>query len=283
MMTMTTQEEINYTRIAEAIDHIQKVYREQPTLDQLADMSNMSPFHFQRLFTTWAGVSPKKFMQYLSLQHAKKVLKESKATLFDAAYEAGLSGTGRLHDLFVSIEAMTPGEYKNGGKNLEISYSIAESRFGRMLISSTIKGVCHVAFCENEQAGLDSLKHRFPHAKLTLQVKKEHQQVVNFFNQDWSEQNQINLHLAGTPFQLKVWETLLRIPAGNMTTYGHLAAKIEKPGASRAVGTAIGANPIALIIPCHRVIQSSGHFGGYMWGNTRKQAILGWEGTKYAP
>lgn len=278
---MNTQENINYNRIAEAIDYIKANFREQPNLDAVAEKVHLSPFHFQRLFTEWAGTSPKKFLQYISVEHAKKILKEnSQATLFDTAYETGLSGTSRLHDLFVNIEGMTPAEYKNGGKNLFINYSFAESPFGNIIVASTEKGVCFMAFAESEAIGLEDLKHKFPNATFARKLDLVQQNALFIFQNDWSKLSEIKLHLKGTDFQLKVWETLLKIPMGQLSTYGSIAQQIEKPNASRVVGTAIGSNPVAFLIPCHRVIQSSGTFGGYMWGNTRKTAIIGWEGAQ---
>ncbi|MFH7012173.1 methylated-DNA--[protein]-cysteine S-methyltransferase [Flavobacterium sp. FlaQc-52] len=281
---MNTQENINYNRIAEAIDYIKTNFREQPNLDAVAEKVHLSPFHFQRLFTEWAGTSPKKFLQYISLEHAKKILKEdNQTTLFDAAYETGLSGTSRLHDLFVNIEGMTPAEYKNGGKNLFINYSFAESPFGNIMVASTLKGVCFMAFAENEAMGFEDLKHKFPNAAFSRKLDLAQQNALFIFQNDWSKLSEIKLHLKGTDFQLKVWETLLKIPMGQLSTYGSIAKQIEKPNASRAVGTAIGHNPVAFLIPCHRVIQSTGTFGGYMWGNTRKTAIIGWEGVQTNP
>ncbi|WP_029271910.1 methylated-DNA--[protein]-cysteine S-methyltransferase [Flavobacterium sp. KJJ] len=278
---MNTQENINYNRIADAIDYIKVNFKEQPNLDEVAEKVHLSPFHFQRLFTEWAGTSPKKFLQYISVEHAKKILKEnSHATLFDAAFDTGLSGTSRLHDLFVNIEGMTPAEYKNGGKNLEINYSFAESPFGNIIVASTPKGVCFMAFAEDEATGCQDLKTKFPNASFTRKLDLAQQNALFIFQNDWSKLSEIKLHLKGTDFQLKVWETLLKIPMGKLSTYGSIAQQIQKPTASRAVGTAIGSNPVAFLIPCHRVIQSSGTFGGYMWGNTRKTAIIGWEGAQ---
>lgn len=278
---MNTQENINYNRIAEAIDYIKTNFREQPNLDAVAEKVHLSPFHFQRLFTEWAGTSPKKFLQYISVEHAKKILKENnQATLFDTAYETGLSGTSRLHDLFVNIEGMTPAEYKNGGKNLFINYSFAESPFGNLIVASTEKGVCFMAFADSEEIGFEDLKHKFPNATFSRKLDLVQQNALFIFQNDWSKLSEIKLHLKGTDFQLKVWETLLKIPMGQLSTYGSIAQQIAKPNASRAVGTAIGSNPVAFLIPCHRVIQSTGTFGGYMWGNTRKTAIIGWEGAQ---
>jgi AraC family transcriptional regulator of adaptative response/methylated-DNA-[protein]-cysteine methyltransferase len=282
-MKMNTQETINYNRIADAIDYIKANFKEQPNLDEVAEKVHLSPFHFQRLFSDWAGTSPKKFLQYTSLEHAKKLLKENQATISETAYETGLSGTSRLHDLFVNIEGMTPAEYKNGGKNLEINYSFAESPFGNIIVASTKKGVCFMAFAEDETIGFNDLKNKFPNAAFTRKLDLAQQNALFIFQNDWSKLSEIKLHLKGTDFQLKVWETLLKIPMGQLSTYGTIAHQIQKPNASRAVGTAIGSNPVAFLIPCHRVIQSSGIFGGYMWGSTRKTAIIGWEGAQVNP
>lgn len=277
---MNEQEYINYNRIAEAINYIQQNFTEQPTLDEIAKKVHLSPYHFQRLFTEWAGVSPKKFLQYISLQHAKQILNNTQSTLFDTAYQTGLSGTGRLHDLFVKIEGMTPGEYKNKGENLSINYSYEESLFGKILVASTTKGICYMGFSDEKNIAFSELEKRFPKANFIQQTDEIQQNALLIYTQDWSKINQIKLHLKGTDFQLKVWEALLKIPMGNLATYGNIAKEIQKPKASRAVGTAIGSNPIAYLIPCHRVIQSTGIFGGYMWGTIRKTAIIGWEASK---
>jgi AraC family transcriptional regulator of adaptative response/methylated-DNA-[protein]-cysteine methyltransferase len=277
---MSGQENINYNRIAAAIDYIRTHFKQQPDLDEVAEKIHLSPFHFQRLFTEWAGVSPKKFLQYTSIQYAKNMLKDQQATLFDAAYETGLSGTGRLHDLFIKIEGMTPGEFKNGGENLFINYSYAETPFGNILVASTNKGICYMAFADDEKQALIDLQNHFPKARFKQMLDIIQQNALYIFTHDWSKLHQIKLHLKGTDFQLKVWETLLKIPMGQLSTYGNIAAQIKKPNASRAVGTAIGSNPVAFLIPCHRVIQSTGTFGGYMWGPTRKTAIIGWEAAQ---
>jgi AraC family transcriptional regulator, regulatory protein of adaptative response / methylated-DNA-[protein]-cysteine methyltransferase len=277
---MNEQQQLNYKRIADAIEYIRKNFKQQPNLEEVASTVHLSPFHFQRLFNEWAGTTPKKFLQYISIEHAKKLLTEHQATLFDAAFETGLSGTGRLHDLFVNIEGMTPAEYKNGGKNLFINYSFAESPFGNLIVASTPKGVCYMAFDDDEAEALNNLKQKFPNAAFQRKLDLIQQNALFIFQNDWSKLSQIKLHLRGTDFQLKVWETLLRIPMGQLSTYGGIAGKMGHPNASRAVGTAIGANPVAFLIPCHRVIQASGNIGGYMWGNTRKMAIIGWESAK---
>ena len=277
---MKEQEKTNYSRIAEAIGYIKENFKTQPGLEEVAGKIHVSPFHFQRLFTEWAGVSPKKFLQYITVEHAKKLLKENQATLFDTAFETGLSGTGRLHDLFITIEGMSPGEYKNGGENLTINYSFAETPFGNILVASTQRGICHMAFADDEKLALQSMQEMFPNANYRQMVDLAQQNVLYIFTHDWSMLNQIKLHLKGTEFQLKVWETLLKIPMGQLSTYGSIAKQIQRPGASRAVGTAIADNPVAFLIPCHRVIQSSGVFGQYHWGSIRKTAMIGWEAAK---
>lgn len=277
---METQASINYNRIALAIDYIQENFKSQPNIDEVAEKIHLSPSHFKRLFTEWAGTSPKRFLQYISVEYAKKVLKEKQATLFEAAFETGLSSTSRLHDLFINIEGMTPAEYKNGGRNLAINYSFAESPFGPLIISSTEKGVCYMAFEDDEEKALCNLVAKFPNAVFRQKLDLFQQNALFIFQNDWSKPNEIKLHLKGTDFQLKVWQSLLTIPMGKLSSYGHIAEQIGNPTASRAVGTAIGSNPVAFLIPCHRVIQSSGSFGGYMWGATRKTAIIGWEGAK---
>ncbi|NBA88688.1 methylated-DNA--[protein]-cysteine S-methyltransferase [Emticicia sp. CRIBPO] len=275
-----TQDMLNYNRIAGAIDYLKTHFKDQPNLDEVAEKINLSPFHFQRLFTEWAGVSPKKFLQYLSVEHAKNILKDKQSTLMDAAYETGLSGTGRLHDLFIKIEGMTPGEFKNGGENLGINYSFAESPFGDILVASTPKGICYMAFAENREQAFSELKAAFPNARYTQVVDFIQQNALYVFTHDWDKLSQVKLHLKGTEFQLKVWQTLLKIPMGQLSTYGEIARVISNPKASRAVGSAIGDNPVAFIIPCHRVIQSTGNFGQYHWGSTRKTAMIGWEAAK---
>lgn len=277
---MNEQEQINYKRIAEAIEYIKNNFKQQPNLDEVAEQVHLSPFHFQRLFSEWAGTTPKKFLQYISIEHAKKLLTNKQATLFDTAFETGLSGTSRLHELFVNIEGMTPAEYKNGGKNLSINYSFAESPFGNLIVASTLKGVCYMAFEEDEVKALNDLQSKFPNAVFQRKLDLMQQNGLFIFQNDWSKLPEIKLHLKGTDFQLKVWEALLKIPMGQLSTYGSIAGEIGNANASRAVGTAIGSNPVAFLIPCHRVIQSSGNLGGYMWGNVRKTAIIGWEGAK---
>jgi AraC family transcriptional regulator of adaptative response/methylated-DNA-[protein]-cysteine methyltransferase len=280
---METQEVINYNRVADAIDFYRLNFKRQPALEEAAAYVHLSPFHFQRMFKAWAGVTPKQFLQYLSLNYAKCILKEKQATLFDAAAETGLSGTGRLYDLFIRIEGMTPGEYRQGGSQLQIHYSFAESPFGTLIVASTAKGICYMAFADDgQEAAFRELKAQFPNAAYRQLTDQIQQQALFIFNQDWSRLSEIRLHLKGTPFQLKVWETLLKIPVGEVATYTDIAKKLDHPRASRAVGSAVAANPVALLIPCHRVIRASGGFGQYHWGSTRKVAIIGWEAAREA-
>lgn len=273
----------NFQRVAEAIAYLQQNFRAQPTLDEVAEQVCLSPFHFQRVFTEWAGVSPKQFLQYISLRHAQQMLDNNRqATLFDAAYETGLSGTGRLHDLFVRIEGMTPGEYRRGGENLTINYSFANTPFGTILVASTAKGICYMGFADDQLLTLSELRRLFPNANYQQQTDTYQQSALSVFAGDWSQLSQIKLHLKGTDFQIKVWETLLKTPSGKLTSYGSIARQIDRPGASRAVGSAVGSNPVAFLIPCHRVIQSSGVIGQYHWGSVRKTAMIGWESAQLA-
>ncbi len=270
----------HYKRIANSIHYLTENFKRQPSLEELAKAARLSPYYFQRIFKEWAGISPKKFLQYVSLSHAKKLLIASKPNMLDTSYELGLSGPGRLHDLFINIEGMAPGEYKEGGKSLEIHYSISTSPFGKLLIASTSKGICLIDFLEHEEQANPKITAQFPNALIKNQKDDYQQKAMQFFTQDWPPKTPVKLHLKGTNFQLKVWEALLRIPMGSLSTYGQLAAGIEKPKAARAVGSAIGNNPIAYLIPCHRVIQSSGIIGEYKWGSERKMAMIGWESAK---
>lgn len=275
---MNKETGFNYQIVAKAISYLVDNFKRQPTLEQIAEHVNLSPFHFQKIFTDWAGVSPKKFLQYLNVNYAKQLLNRGHGvTLFNTALKTGLSGTGRLHDLFVKIEGMTPGEYKNGGQALRINYSFTSSYFGDVLIASTTKGICYLAFFEESKLALELLKANFPKANFEEVSDELQQSVIAVLQQDFTTPKSIKLHLKGTDFQLKVWEALLNIRFGDLSTYGTIAEQIGSPSGARAVGTAIGSNPVALVIPCHRVIQNTGKLGGYMWGLKRKAAILGWE------
>lgn len=277
---MTASQSEHYNQVAEAITYIRQNYTRQPSLQDIASKVYLSPQYFQKVFTEWAGISPKKFLQYISIENAKKMLVQEGATLLDTAVDMGLSGTGRLHDLFISIEGMTPGEYKNKGANLQINYSYAESPFGHIIVASTPKGICHMAFFENRESAFLELKSRFPNAQYRLMVDSMQQNALFIFSQEWHKIPEIKLHLKGTKFQLKVWETLLKIPLGKLAAYGSIARAVDNPDASRAVGTAVKSNPVAYLIPCHRVIKADGNLGGYMWGETRKTAMVGWEAAK---
>ncbi|EQA52367.1 bifunctional helix-turn-helix domain-containing protein/methylated-DNA--[protein]-cysteine S-methyltransferase [Leptospira kmetyi] len=271
----------HYKKIASAIQFIEQHALSQPELDEIAQSVDLSPFHFQRLFTEWAGVSPKQFLQYLTLQNAKSILNQPRATLFDAAYETGLSGTGRLHDLFVKIEGMTPGEFKNGGEKLKIRYSFRKSNFGDYVIASTEKGICNLFFYDIPQERIVSeLKEQWNQAELVFQSDENQERVVKFFDQTSTQKEKIKLHLKGTDFQIKVWEALLKIPEGRLSSYSDIADSIGQESASRAVGSAIGKNPIGYLIPCHRVIKSTGGIGEYRWGSERKRAMIGWEASQ---
>ena len=269
----------DYQRIAAALTYAQAHFQAQPDLEELARQAHWSPFHFQRKFQEWAGVSPKKFLQYLSLDYAKRLLRQHNSVA-DAAHETGLSGTGRLHDLFVTLEAMTPGEYRHGGTALAISYSFGESLFGTYLVASTAKGICKLAFVEEDALALAELRQEWPNATLVAAETSAHAQVARFFARRFSPADRLHLHLKGTAFQLKIWESLLRIPEGQLHTYSQLAATAENGAAVWAAGTAIGANPVGYLIPCHRVIRGTGELGQYRWGATRKAALLGWEAAQ---
>lgn len=271
---------VNYERIKKSIHYIRNNINSQPTLEEIAAAAHLSPFYFQRIFSEWAGVSPKKFIQYLSITYAKALLKNSQSTLIETASQVGLSGTGRLHDLFINIEGMTPGEYKNGGNGLSINYSYSNTPFGSVLIASTPKGICHLSFEKKRKKTLNTLKQQFPNATYQQQTDPFQQDALRIFQKNWQNLDNIKLHLKGSPFQLKVWESLLSIPFGQLTSYGAVAHQITKPNAARAVGSAIGKNPISFLIPCHRVIQINGKSGGYRWGEVKKSAIIGWEAAK---
>ncbi|AOM78049.1 methylated-DNA--[protein]-cysteine S-methyltransferase [Pedobacter steynii] len=274
---METLNQIDYQRIEKAIDYLKANFKQQPSLEEVAAHVYLSPFHFQRMFKEWAGVTPKKFLQYLSIEYAKGILKDKQSTLFDAAYETGLSGTSRLHDLFIKIEGMTPGEFKNGGEQLQINYSFAESPFGSLIVASTAKGICYMAFADDPDLAFKELQQLFPNAKYRQVLDMMQQNALYIFGKDWSRLQEVKLHLKGTDFQIKVWETLLKVPLGELSTYAGIAASIDRPKASRAVGSAVGDNPVAFLIPCHRVIKSTGELGQYHWGSPRKTAMIGWE------
>lgn len=268
----------NFERIAEAIRYIESNRKRQPSLEDVARHVCLSPFHFQRMFTAWAGISPKRFLEYLNVEYAKRILAQSRLSLLTAANEVGLSSTSRLHDLFVHIEGMTPGEYQRGGAGLSLRYVLAHSPFGQTIIASTAKGISYIAFADKgREEAVASLQRAFPLATLSEQADEHNSWAASVFRLDWGNVGEVRLHLRGTNFQIKVWESLVRVPAGRLTTYSQLAQAVGSPKAVRAVGSAVAGNPVALLIPCHRVIRSTGGFGNYHWRPERKAAIIGWE------
>lgn len=264
----------DYEKVEKVIRYLQLHHREQPNLQQLAEMAGLSDSHFQRLFSKWAGTSPKSFLQYLTAQNAKRLLQESRSVL-NAALECGLSGPGRLHDLMIHVEAMSPGEWKLQGEGIEICFGIHETPFGECLIACTKRGVTHLSFSSERRSAILELERRWPRARIVEDRSATKIFIEKIFGD--SQKRTVSLHLKGTPFQIKVWEALLRIPAGELRTYSDIAKSIGSPKASRAVGTAIGSNEIAYLIPCHRVIRETGDFGQYRWDSIRKRAMIGWE------
>lgn len=269
----------DYQRVEQAIKFLHTSYRRQPDLSAVARSAHLSEYHFQRLFTRWVGISPKRFLQYLTVEHAKGVLKESRSVL-DATFESGLSSPGRLHDLFVTIEAMTPGEFKKNGEGLIIEYGIHPTPFGECLLGVTDRGICALFFVQrnDRKEVVQELRRRWPGARIIEAPERTRPYVEKIFRTPPSpRQAPLPLVLKGTNFQIRVWEALLRIPLGRVLSYEDVARRIGQPKASRAVGNAVAKNPISYIIPCHRVIQSIGITGNYRWGPARKKAILGWE------
>ncbi|MCT4559041.1 MAG: bifunctional helix-turn-helix domain-containing protein/methylated-DNA--[protein]-cysteine S-methyltransferase [Pelagimonas sp.] len=262
-------------RAIEAVDRLGL----QASLEDLAREMDMSPAHFQRLFTAWTGVSPKRYQQYLTLGHAKALL-DARFTTLDTAHAAGLSGTGRLHDLFLRWEAMSPGDYAKGGAGLVIYWGWFDSPFGRALVMGTDKGICGIGFgaeCSDEHA-LQDLSSRWPKARYVQAPEKLRAWAEAAFG--LQQVGEVPLYLIGSPLQIKVWEALMRIPSGHVTTYSELAGAVGKPRAVRAVGTAVGRNPISYLIPCHRALRKTGALGGYHWGLPVKRALLAWEGAR---
>jgi AraC family transcriptional regulator, regulatory protein of adaptative response / methylated-DNA-[protein]-cysteine methyltransferase len=270
----------DYERIAQAIDYITSHVKEQPSLDDVAKHLNLSPYHFQRLFTRWAGVSPKRFLQTLTVNHAKSLLKESQS-IMETSNELGLSSSARLHDHFINIEAVTPGEYKSKGESLKIYYAVHDSPFGHAFIAVTERGICQLSFMEDENDALHISELEKKWSLATLQEsKKITEPYINSIFSKENKQQSLSVYVQGTNFQINVWRALLKIPKGKLTTYGQIASLIDNPKASRAVGSSVGANPIAFLIPCHRVIRASGVIGEYRWGSIRKRSMLSWEALK---
>lgn len=272
----------DYDRIAEAISFIVSRINEQPTLDEVAAHVHLSPFHFQRLFSRWAGVTPKRFLQVLTLERAKQLLSESKS-LLEVADSLGLSSGSRVYDHFVHLEAVTPGEYKMGGMGLTIEYAVHDTPFGKAFIAITDRGVCSFSFLEDMEidACLTELCKKWPHAVMHENHKRTLAITKNMFGVEKKLDRPVSLHVTGTNFQISVWKALLQIPPATVASYSQVATAIGHPDSARAVGLAVGANPVAFLIPCHRVIQQSGKLGGYHWGETRKQAIHAWESARY--
>jgi AraC family transcriptional regulator, regulatory protein of adaptative response / methylated-DNA-[protein]-cysteine methyltransferase len=265
----------DYLRIEQAIRFLESNVLRQPTLSEIAASVGLSEYHFQRIFTRWAGVSPKRFLQFLTREYIKGLLDHS-ASLLEATYAAGLSSPGRLYDLFVQTEAVTPGEYRSKAAGVEVDYAFHPTPFGECLLGLTSRGICFLSFVQNDRpSALANLRHTWPGALLAEAPARTSPAIDRIFSP--LSTLSIPLHLCGTNFQIKVWEALLRLPPAGLTTYQGLAGQIGSPKASRAVGNAVAHNPVAFIIPCHRVLQKTGYFGGYRYGSTRKKAILGWE------
>lgn len=265
----------DYLRIEQAITYLENHYKDQPSLEETAANIGLSEYHFQRLFTRWAGVSPKRFLQFLTKEGAKELLNRSE-NLLDTTHQVGLSSLGRLHDLFVTTEAVSPGEYKSRGEGVTIRYGLHASPFGKCLVAVTERGICHLGFTQTSEGdAIDNLVADWKNARMIEDRKSTAPLIEPIF--DLNARSKLNLDLRGTNFQLKVWEALLQIPAGTVTTYEGIAERIGQPAASRAVGTAIGHNPIAFLIPCHRVIRKAGEFGNYRYGAPRKKALLAYE------
>ena len=269
----------DYDLVKHTLAFISENWRDQPSLETLADQAGLSPTHLQRLFTRWAGLSPKAFLQAVTLDHARGLLRDS-ASILDASYELGLSGPGRLHDLFVTHEGMSPGIYKAHGRGLNISYGFHDCPFGRALILITSEGLAGLAFADHgkEKSALADMTARWPEATYVENQQATAPYAKRIFESErWKPDQPLKIVFIGTDFEIRVWETILRIPFGKASTYSDIASHIGKPKAARAVGTAVGKNPISFVVPCHRVLEKSGGLGGYHWGLTRKRAILGWE------
>jgi AraC family transcriptional regulator of adaptative response/methylated-DNA-[protein]-cysteine methyltransferase len=267
----------HYGVIGRAIETIAGRRDEQLTLDEVAAGVGLSPAHFQRVFSQWVGVSPKRYQQYLTLDHAKRLLAERHSVL-EAAHASGLSGSGRLHDLFLRWEAMSPGEYARGGEGLEIAWGWFETPFGTALAMGTARGLCGVAFAAEAGRGaaMADLRARWPKARFVEAPVR----VASWVEAAFGGAGEARLHLMGGPFQIKVWEALLQVPSGHVTTYSDIAAAIGHPRAVRAVGTAVGRNPVSWLIPCHRALRKAGGLGGYHWGLGVKRAMLAWEAAR---
>ncbi len=278
MNTNYKQASEDYLRIEQAILYLENHFKDQPNLEEVAANIGLSKYHCQRLFTRWAGVSPKRFLQFLTKEGAKDLLDKSE-NLLDTTHQVGLSSLGRLHDLFVTTEAVTPGEFKSRGEGVTIRYGIHLTPFGKCLIGLTERGICHLGFVQTSEGdAIDNLTADWKEAQMIEDYRATASLVGPIFDLQFNTRiKPLTLHLRGTNFQLKVWEALLQIPAGSVSTYEGIASKIGKPSAVRAVGSAVGHNPIAVLIPCHRVIRKAGEFGQYRYGALRKKALLAYE------
>ncbi len=270
----------DYERVESAIQFIHNHHNSQPSLAEIASEVGLSNFHFHRLFRRWAGITPKQFLQFLTVEHAKQMLANN--NLWDTSLELGLSGTSRLHDHFVTLDAVTPGEFKTSGEGLHIEYGLCQSPFGPAFISVTKRGICQLAFVtqENPQQPLDNLRENWSKAKITLNQKRIADIGNNIFSSDDHRRTRIHVFVKGSNFKLNVWKSLLKILPGAVCSYTQIANSIQKPRACRAVANAIGCNPVAFLIPCHRVIRNTGALGGYHWGIERKMALQVYEAAK---
>jgi AraC family transcriptional regulator of adaptative response/methylated-DNA-[protein]-cysteine methyltransferase len=270
----------DYERVARVIRHLDEHYMEQPNLADLAASIGLSQFHFHRLFSSWAGVTPKDFLQCLTLEYVKKSLRNGK-NILGSALDAGLSGPGRLHDLCITLEGASPGEIKSGGERWTIEAGFTQSPFGKCLVAESPRGICHLSFVElgNEDADWSELQSEWPNARFRRSDCTARKIVATIFESNGNShfRSTLRAYVKATPFQIRVWRALLQVPPGHLTTYGQLAETIGKPNASRAVGNVVGQNPLAYLIPCHRVIRSTGIVGNYRWGTIRKRAMLAWE------
>jgi AraC family transcriptional regulator, regulatory protein of adaptative response / methylated-DNA-[protein]-cysteine methyltransferase len=282
--TNLKQSSEDYLRIEQAILYLENNYKDQPSLDDVAANIGLSDYHFQRLFTRWAGVSPKRFLQFLTKEGAKDLLNRSE-NLLDTTHQVGLSSLGRLHDLFVTTEAVSPGEYKSRGEGLTIRYGVHPTPFGKCLIGLTERGICHLGFVQTSEGdAIDNLVADWQQATMIEDYRATASLMEPIFDLRYAGRGKpLNVHLRGTNFQLKVWEALLQVPAGGVTTYEALAMRVGQPTAARAVGSAVGHNPIAVLIPCHRVIRKVGEFGNYRYGELRKKALLAYESVITSP
>jgi AraC family transcriptional regulator of adaptative response/methylated-DNA-[protein]-cysteine methyltransferase len=269
----------DYDVVRKAIGHIRGHWRDQPEIETIAEAAGVTPTELHHLFRRWAGLSPKAFLQALTLDGARQLLRDS-ASVLDATYEVGLSGPGRLHDLFVTHEAMSPGEWKTGGEGLTVYFGFHPSPFGSALVMATARGLAGLAFADHgtERAALADMKGRWPRATYVEDSARTSAIARRIFDpKQWQREQPLRVVLIGTDWEVRVWDTLLKIPMGKLVTYSDIACKLDKPTAPRAVGTAVGKNPISFVVPCHRVVGKSGDVTGYHWGITRKRAMLGWE------